>query len=134
MEQPTSSFTAELEAMAVIGQALCGLSDPASRQRVLKWAAERFAAEAAAAPVRGSLPVATAPAEDVSSDPALTIESFDDMFITSKAVEMDDDLGEFAGRAPVAEPEVQRQPLDVMIHSFAQDFKRFVDEWNGAAA
>ena len=51
---------------------------------------------------------------------------------------MDDDLGEFAGPGPCQSearlPEAPHQRIDVMIRSFAEDFQRFVEEWNGATA
>jgi hypothetical protein len=70
----------------------------------------------------------------------LTIDSLDEMF-TSAVPDVEltldlDDLAEFGQPAPITAPvsEAPRQPLDVMIRSFAQDFQRFVEEWNGAAA
>src|SRR5471032_543981 len=73
-----NSLTQELDAMAAVGQILDGLTDPAARQRVLNWAAERFASEAP--PVLSPLLAKPAsPAPEVT-DPALAVDSLDDMF------------------------------------------------------
>jgi hypothetical protein len=137
MEQSSRSFTPELEAMAAIGQILCDLPDPASRQRVLQWAVERFAAERAVTSSYAALEaVPASPVQEAGGDPALAIGSLDEMFVITTFAEMDEDLSEFAGPAPIAAPAPvePRQPLDVMIRSFAQDFQRFAEEWNGATA
>jgi hypothetical protein len=133
MGQAPSSLTLELEAMAAIGLVLSDLPDPAARLRVLKWATERFAAELEAAPQ--VLVADPAPVQDISSDPALAVDSLDEMFVTVSD-ETDDDLGEFAAPAPggALAPTAPQAPLEVVIRSFAQDFQRFVEEWNGATA
>ena len=113
------SLNQELEAMAAIGQALGRLSDANARARVLHWANERFAtstvAPATLAPVAQSTTV-VAPA----SDPDLAVDSLGEMFVGS----------------PASQPEAsdEPRPLDVMLRSFSSDFRRFVDEWNGATA
>ena len=141
MEQALNSLKTELEAMAAVGQVLGELSDPAARQRVLKWAAERYAFESVTPGRVRALATLPFLASEPIADPALTIDSLDEMFAGSVAEvavtsDVDDDLGEFAGPASLAAttPEAPRQPLDVMIRSFAQDFQRFVEEWNGATA
>jgi len=139
MEQAPNALKTELEAMAAVGQVLGELSDPAARQRVLKWASERYALQSVTAPKPAVAALASfAPA---TNDPGLTIDSLDDMFVgavgeVAAMSAVDDDLREFAGPEPVSVhvQETPRQPLDVMIRSFAQDFQRFVEEWNGATA
>ena len=120
--------------MAAIGQALGDLPDAAARQRVLKWAAERFAIENG-----DEAAVAVAPAAVSSSnDTDLAVDSLNDMFAAQVSV-IDDDLGEFAAPAVVvasvpAPVETQKQPLEAVLRSFAAEFRAFADEWNGAAA
>ena len=114
--------------MAAIGRALDDLSDPAARQRVLKWAAERFAVEGVVEP---AAPAAVAAA---GSDPDLAVDSLNDMFVDG-VEQFDDDLGEFAGPSPVVHvAETKKLPLESVLKSFADDFRRLADEWNGAAA
>jgi len=121
MEQAPTLLTLELQAMAAIGQALGDLTNPAARQRVLNWAAERFAA-------------------DGTASPALAVDSLNDMFKSAAPHEHEDDAcGEFAAFGAsdtVAAPAALSPalPLDVVLRSFAEDFQRFTEEWNGAAA
>jgi hypothetical protein len=113
MEQEPDSLTREVDAMAVIGQVLSKLTDPAARQRVLKWAAERFAVDGAPVAQTAVSPRVARPAP---VDPGLTIDSLDDMFA-------------------IAAPEVvSNPPVESVLQSFAADFQRFADDWNGATA
>jgi hypothetical protein len=130
MEPSTDSLTQELEAMAAIGDALASLSDPAMRQRVLRWAAERFGT--------GTLPQTLSRAAEepvvaavASADPCLAIDSLSDMFGATVVVEEIDD---YVAEAPVAAVSETTQPLDVMLRSFAADFLRLTEEWKGATA
>ena len=127
--------------MAAIGRALGDLTDPAARQRVLKWAAERFGGEPLVVPAR-AVPAVAIQAVAVA-DPQLTVDadlsvdSLNDMFATATQ-DVDDDLGEFAAPAAQvqAQPveEMQKLPLETLLRSRASDFRAFADEWNGAAA
>lgn len=144
MELAINSLNHELEAMAAVGR-LLGDLDAAARQRVLRWATERYAAEAAPAePVVADLavpaalwasPMPVAAPAVAPDDPALAIDSLSEMFVVH-ASEVDDDLGEFgiAEVAPVRVPDTAKLPLETVLRSFAADFRRLADEWNGAAA
>ena len=127
-------LTQELDAMAAIGQVLGKLTDPAARQRVVRWAADRFAAgEAGGTEAAPSV----APRETfdgpVAADPSLAVDALGDMFAGrthANAVDIDDDLS-------VDEPadrDAARQPIEAVLRSFAADFQRFAEAWNGAAA
>ena len=122
-----NSLTQELDAMASLGQVLGNLTDPASRQRVLKWAAERFAVEVAA----GAPPMAefSKSSDRVTIDPALALGSLDDMF-PAEFEDTDGDLALFEQSAPDA----PKPPIGAVLRSFAADFQRFTEEWNGANA
>jgi len=133
MAKASDPLTLELQAMAAIGQVLSDLTDPAARQRVLTWAAERFAVDGTASPAL------FAPRSDesarVETDPALAVDSLEDMF-TSAAPDEDDEFGEFGVVDEVSAPAASSPalPLDVVLRSFAEDFQRFTEEWNGATA
>jgi hypothetical protein len=134
MEAASNSLNEELQAMAAIGQALDNLADPAVRQRVLRWAAERFALETAFAP--GGPSAESVTALGPVNDPDLAVDSLHDMFV-SEPHDLDDDLGEFGGPVLVEarlEPQISTLPIETVIRSFAADFRAFADEWNGAAA
>lgn len=127
-------LTQELDAMAVIGQVLGKINDPASRQRVLRWAADRFAAaEALGVPSAQTVAVREAFEGPVAADPSLAVDALGDMFAGrahAQHTTLDDDLS-------VNEPavgEVARQPVEHVLRSFAADFQRFAEAWNGAAA
>jgi len=124
MEQSNSSLSKEIEAMAAIGRALGELTDPAARQRVLHWVNERFAAEVL------QQPMAVAQASAVDAD--LTVDSLTDIFAAESEPLVDDTLT--MEDEPVALVEIPKQPLESVLRSFAADFQRFADEWNGAAA
>jgi len=128
MEQATNSLSHEIEAMAAIGQALGGLTDPAARQRVLRWACERFAVDAAG---QATAPVPAVATVTASPDADLAIDNLTDMF-AAKASESDDDSLSLEPRVAVAAAE--KTSLETAIRSFAADFRAFADEWNGAAA
>ena len=119
MEYVPDPLTKEVDAMAVIGQVLQKLPDAAARQRVLRWAVERFSSEAAAAHERGTVRPAV-PANSVTGDTALAVDSLDDMFETSDAVETPDDFVEPAER------------LETERRSFTAAFRRFTGDWKGA--
>jgi hypothetical protein len=140
MGNTSESVSREIEAMATIGRVLGDLTDPSARQRVLKWAAERFASEQpvvpAIVPVVAAQPaVVVAPA--LATDADLLVDSLNDMFAVATPY-VDDDLGEFA--APAAQTQTQpveemrKLPLETLLRSLASDFRAFADEWNGAAA
>lgn len=136
MDESRSSLAQELEAMAAVGQVLSGLTDPAARLRVLKWAAERFdAVESGPVPeILASLSAsAAAPAPvPVAADPGLAVDSLNDMFVVAP-IDDDDDLGVFDADSAAAES-VKHLPLEVVVRSFAEEFHRFAEEWNRATA
>src|SRR5437763_16396301 len=83
MEPADNLLTCELGAMAAIARVIGTLPDDAARQRVLRWACERFQVEALKAIVSASalLPdgaFAEMPAP--ADDPALRLDSLDDIF------------------------------------------------------
>jgi hypothetical protein len=112
--------------MAVIGQALGELTDPAARQRVLRWAQERFAVEAVSDSVSA---IAGTPAAAANAD--LGVDGLNEMFTAS--VESEDDSLLLEPR-PAVLAQAEKTSLETTIRSFAADFQRFADEWNGAAA
>jgi len=112
--------------MAAIGRALTGLTDPSARQRVLKWATERFAIEKPLAPE-----LFAAPVTPVAADPALAVDSLNDMFAAEPQDDEFEAFDPYAAPAPAPEAKL---PLDVVVRSFAEDFQRFAEEWNAATA
>ena len=122
---PDNSLSQELDAMAAIGQLLGGLTDLAARQRVLNWATERFAPGSASSPKPFSEPVSPEP---VTADPALAVDSLHDMFM-GEAGDIDSDFALFE-----PDEETSKLPIEVVVRSFAADFQRFAEEWNGASA
>src|SRR4051812_42527813 len=112
MEMVPDALTEELEAMAAIGRVLGNVPDSGTRQRVLKWAVERFAADLQHAP---NLIPATAPVSETSpaSDPALTIDSLDDMF-TNEPEGTPDDLVLPQLEPPAPAVAVQKLPLEAV--------------------
>ena len=66
-----NSLTQELNAMSAIGKVLGELTDPSARERVLRWAAERFQV---GAPVSSEQTAVTVRPEAVAGDPMLAVE------------------------------------------------------------
>jgi hypothetical protein len=119
-------LTQEIDAMAIIGQLLGKLPDGAARQRVLTWAVERYRSDAVTPQAQ---PATAAPAA-LRDDSSLAVDSLKDLFVAGPR-EADDDL-----IVPPLEP-VQpavKQPVQSILQSFASEFRRFADEWKGAAA
>jgi hypothetical protein len=131
--EPRDPLMTELEAMAVISRVLETLSDSATRQRLLRWAAERAGVEAVA--FSKGLEVTTTSPVRAADDPALKLDSLEDMFDTAAPIE--DDLtvvvDEPIASLPVP-PETSKAPVADVLRSFAAEFQRFAEEWNGAAA
>jgi hypothetical protein len=121
----------ELEAMAVVSRVLETLPDSATRQRVLRWAAERAGIEAVA--LSKALEATTMSPVRAADDPALKLDSLEDMFGT--AVPVEDELT-VAVDDPIAAipPDRSKAPVADVLRSFAAEFQRFAEEWNGAAA
>lgn len=135
MEPADSLLTSELEAMATLGRVLGTLPDDAARKRVLRWACERFGLEqlaAAASVPQGML----AKAVSVADDPALKLDSLDDMF--QMASPDNDDLTipetEPVHAEAAGSPDQSRQPVETVLRSFVKEFQRFAEEWSGATA
>jgi len=118
----------ELEAMAVISRVLETLPDAAARQRVLRWAAERIGADAVAFSAVATKKTAVA----VADDPGLKVDSLEDMF--GKPVAAEDDLRVVVDEPILAVPNTSTAPVADVLRSFAAEFQRFAEEWNGAAA
>ena len=127
MEAATNSLSNELEAMAAIGRALGDLTDPAARERVLRWACERFTGEV----VQQAAPSAAVASVAPRADADLAVDSLRDMF-AMKAPESDDDS--LSLEPPRAAVETEKTSIEATLRTFAAEFQRFADEWNGAAA
>ena len=76
MEYVKDPLTQEVDTMAIIGQLLGKLPDAAARQRVLKWAVERYGAEVMAQSTERALASRAAAREDA----ALSVDSLRDIF------------------------------------------------------
>ena len=136
---PTADgLSAELEAMHAIGAALARVRDPQARLRVLRWAADRFDAQPAAAPAPQPSAAVAAPL----SDPTLAVETLHELFETPAS---DDVLLEIfdvpAMHAIAAAPEPASAPrkpreeparLDALVRGFAAEFQRLAIEWQRA--
>jgi hypothetical protein len=121
-------LTQEIDAMAIIGQLLGKLPDAAARQRVLAWAVERYNSESAAPRAQ---PAAAAERSAVHElDSTLAVDSLKDIFAVAQS--NDDDLAVPALEAIVQAP--AKAPVQSILQSFASEFRRFADEWKGAAA
>jgi hypothetical protein len=126
------SLTQELSAMSTLGKVLGELADPAARERVLRWATERFQAGEPVSRERAAEAV-----RPVAGDPMLAVDSLDDMFAPGQPVPHG---GEHAvdhhtdADLTVYENETVKQPIEVVLRSFAAEFQRFAEEWNGASA
>jgi hypothetical protein len=132
MDSGNSSFSREIEAMAAIGRALGDLTDPAARERVLRWVNERFAATSATSMEQ---PVKPASVLVTASDADLAVDNLSDMFTCERPAEVDEDLMLPEQVAAMREElPAKTEPIETVLRSFAADFQRFVDEWNGAAA
>src|SRR4249920_841904 len=134
MESADNQLSSELEAMAAIGRVLSSLPDDTARQRVLHWACERFGVDAGAA--AALLPEGVfAEAVNIADDPALKLDSLDDMF--EMAATDSDDLTIPVAAVAASEPtpaDASRQPVEVVLKSFVAEFQRFAEEWSGATA
>ena len=118
-------LTQEIDTMAIIGQLLGKLPDGAARQRVLTWAVERYRSEGAAPHAQ---PAATGQA--MHDDSSLAVDSLNDIFAAVPNAS-DDDLvvpSLESAQAPA------KPPVQSVLQSFANEFRRFADEWKGAAA
>jgi len=107
------SVGAELDSMRQIAQAIEQLRDPEVRQRVLRWAHERYGV-AAAAPLPGVTHVARTPV----AEPMMAIEELQDLFEPRPA-------------EPAATAAAPARPRGVesMVKDFAADFRRLALEW-----
>jgi len=76
MEYVKDPLTQEIDTMAIIGQLLGKLPDAAARQRVLKWAVERYGADV----MTQSTERALAPQSAVREDAGLSVDSLRDIF------------------------------------------------------
>src|ERR1043166_7540732 len=89
MDSGNSSFSREIEAMAAIGRALGDLTDPAARERVLRWVNERFVVTSTTSieqPVKPGSVLVT------DSDADLAVDNLSDMFTCERPAEVDEDL------------------------------------------
>lgn len=125
MEYVKDPLTQEIDAMAIIGQLLGKLPDDGARQRVLKWAVERFGSDVVTMQTQLQFAAQTAARDDAG----LAVDSLNEMFAQAQGA--DDAL---TVPALEAEPAPAGQPVQSALQSFVKEFRRFADEWNGAAA
>jgi hypothetical protein len=104
----------ELEAMAAIGRVLDGFDDPAVRQRVLRWANERFL------PIEQPSP-ASASVETAQADPGLAVDSLGDMFPSTRL-----DQEESRDKLTLV---AANRPVEATLRSFVADFQRLAKDW-----
>lgn len=131
-------MTDEIEAIRAVGSALARLPDAGSRERVLRWAAERFQIEPTIA-----VPVAT-PSHVMASqvrvpDSTLSVDGLQEFFPvrarTDDALSVD---AETCTQPLFETAQVEETPvlvhdetpkLDSMVHSFVADFQRLASDW-----
>lgn len=106
----------EVHVMLEVAQALERLEDPATRQRVLHWLTERYQSDVIVAP-----PVAGAARQTTAADPSLTVDGLNDFFQVEAVTDEDP-------QQPAPAP----AGVESMIRGFADDFRRFALEWQGA--
>ena len=104
----------ELASMAAIGRVLDGLDDPAVRQRVLRWANERFL------PVESPIAAST-PIDIIHADPGLAVDSLDDMFSSERV-----DRSESHDHLTLVDV---NRPAAATLRSFVSDFQRLAKDW-----
>jgi hypothetical protein len=124
---PVDTITLEIEAMRAIGAALARLHDIDARQRVLRWALERFVPGAYVAP---PVPTATKHADDdLLALPA--VADVDDQPSAACDLSIDGVESMFAPDAVNEEPVDPRDNSSVstMVKSFVTDFQRLAREW-----
>lgn len=103
--------------MQRIGYALSQLPDNSSRQRVLRWALDRFEAARPAAETAATAPSADRREATRREDPSLTLDGVS-LFEESEA-----------DMPASEEPEAG---LENLIKGFVSDFRRVAVEWQGA--
>jgi len=123
----------ELEAMSRIGRALEAIDDVALRQRILQWAVERWGVDRSRSDAPGATvePQPRQAAGSHANDPALSVDSIDDLFGDSpvEARPVVAPKAQTSGPVPAA---AGKTPVESMLQSLAADFQRLADEWNGA--
>jgi hypothetical protein len=119
----------ELEAMSTIGRTLEAIDDVVLRQRILQWAVERWGVDRSRSDAT-SAAVEAQPRQAVgshASDPALSVDSIDDLFGDSPVQAQPAVAAKAQTPAPAG-----KAPVETMLQSLAADFQRLADEWNGA--
>lgn len=114
------TIATELEAMRHIARALDMLPDADARNRVMRWAADRYATSPAAAPT---------PLEPVrpAADPSLAVDGLADLFPHAETPSPD-------ALAPIgaAALDPPRAGMESLLRDFVADFRQFAVEWQGA--
>ncbi len=111
--QERDSVAAELEAMRQIAKVLDTLRDADARQRVMRWAQDRYCVNVAPPP---------SAVTNVGADPALALEELGDLFGEPRS----------AAGAPETDGAKPRVGVESMIKDFAADFRRFALDWQGS--
>jgi hypothetical protein len=126
--QEHDTVAIELEAMRQIARALDTLTCTESRERVIRWACDRF--QTAAVAKAATAPVA---ATQTAADAMLGVEDLAEFFPASP---IDREALEVPGADPVVAAAVPapapRLGVESMLKEFAADFRRFALEWQGA--
>lgn len=112
------TIATELEAMRHIARALDMLPDADARDRVMRWAADRYAASAGA----------PAPLEPIraAADPSLAVDGLADLFPHGDATRRDALLLAAGAIDP------PRTGMESLLRDFVADFRQFALEWQGA--
>ena len=125
--------------MAAIARLIGTLPDDRARQRVLRWACERFQVEPLKAIVSASALLPDGVFADMPAPadyPALRLDSLDDVF--QMAAPRNDDHSDHDDLVivdPAATPaDTAKQPVEAVLRSFVAEFQRFAEEWRGATA
>ena len=97
----------ELEVMTAVARIVGTLEQPAARERVIRWAAEKFQIDVAATPALGSV---GAPIE-----PEVSL----------------DEVNDSSDKPAAAEQVRGKEPLDAIVRQLAADFQRLALESHG---
>jgi hypothetical protein len=127
-----SDLRAELVAMQAVAEAVA-LLPAAARARVLRWTAERFAADGAHATMStGADRAAIRPApaaltlvharQAAMNDPGLAVTGLETLFETEKMEE--------PGAPPEEPVATSEQPVASMISHFVADFQKLARDWS----
>jgi len=120
---PVDTIANEIAAMRAISSALARLHDDEARERVLRWARDRF----------GALPTATVPTAPKTIDDPLAIPAIEPRRSAApdRTLSMDGVESMFDAQHDEPEPTDPRDNVSIstMVRSFVADFQRLAGEW-----